>query len=388
MEAAESLVSKPHGGSLVVRVAKGARLQRLLIESREMHRIYVDEDHALDLENIGHGIYSPLTGFLCRDELESVLYEMRLLNGLPWTIPIVLDVSKEDLGELREGDEAALFFSETPLAVLRVEEVYPWDRGEYAEKVFKTRDANHPGVAKLYSAKELLIGGEIELIGEAPNPFYRYTLRPIETRVLFRERGWRTVVGFQTRNAPHLGHEYLQKSALAFVDGLFINPVIGRKKRGDFRDEVILRAYDVLTKNYFPKDTVVLSILRYQMRYAGPREAVHHAIMRKNFGCTHFIVGRDHAGVGNYYGPYEAQEIFKQFPDLGIVPLFFREFLYCEKCGGIVNEKICPHSEELRVRFSGTKLRELISRRERPPPYMVRPEVAEVLLSYEKPFVE
>ena len=372
----------------MVRVAKGARLQRLIAESAEMRRIYVDEDHALDLENIGYGVYSPLTGFMCREELESVLNRMRLLNDLPWAMPIVLDASKEELVGLKEGDEVALFYGDAPLAILRIEEVYSWDRGGYAEKVFKTRDPNHPGVAKLLSAKDCLVGGEIELIGEVPNPFHKYTLRPIETRILFRERGWRTVVGFQTRNAPHLGHEYLQKSALVFVDGLFINPVIGRKKQGDFRDEVILRAYEVLTKHYFPRDAVVLSILRYQMRYAGPREAVHHAIMRKNFGCTHFIVGRDHAGVGNYYGPYEAQEIFKQFPDLGIVPLFFREFLYCEKCGGIVNEKICPHSEELRVRFSGTKLRELISRKERPPPYMVRPEVAEVLLSYEKPFVE
>ena len=383
------MVARPHGGRLVNRVATGRRRERLREEVKELPGVVVDDMAAYDVENIAYGVYSPLEGFMVREEVDWVLSEMRLPNDLPWTIPIVLwvDSGKQPVPE--EGDLIALLHrSGLPLAVLHVEEVFGFNKQVYAGRVFKTRDPGHPGVARVFSAGDVLIGGKVELVNDPPNPYERYTLRPVETRVLFRERGWRTVVGFQTRNAPHLGHEYLQKSALAFVDGLFINPVIGRKKKGDFRDEVILKAYDVLTKNYFPKDTVVLSILRYQMRYAGPREAVHHAIMRKNFGCTHFIVGRDHAGVGNYYGPYEAQEIFKQFPDLGIVPLFFREFLYCEKCGGIVNEKICPHSEELRVRFSGTKLRELISRRERPPPYMVRPEVAEVLLSYEKPFVE
>ncbi|RLG46088.1 MAG: sulfate adenylyltransferase, partial [Thermoproteota archaeon] len=221
-----------------------------------------------------------------------------------------------------------------------------------------------------------------------PNPFERYTLWPVETRVLFRERGWRTVAGFQTRNAPHRGHEAVQKTALAITDGLFINPVIGRKKRGDFRDEVILRAYEALIEHYYPRDTVVLAILRYEMKYAGPREAVHHAIMRKNFGCTHFIVGRDHAGVGRFYPPYAAQEMFKQFPDLGIIPLFFREFFYCERCGGMANEKTCPHGEEIRVKISGTAIRRAISAGEFPPPEVMRPEVARVILSFESPFVE
>jgi len=269
-----------------------------------------------------------------------------------------------------------------------VEDIYEYDKRRYARMVFKTEDPDHPGVARVYSRKELLVGGSIELLNHLPNQYENYTLRPIETRVVFRERGWRTIVGFQTRNAPHIGHEYIQKTALAFVDGLFINPVIGRKKPGDFRDEVILKAYETLIANYYPKKSVVLSIVRYEMKYAGPREAIHHAIMRKNFGCTHFIVGRDHAGVGNYYGPYEAQEIFNEFPDLGITPLFFREFFYCRRCGGIVHEKICPHSEDVRLRFSGTMIRKRIMEGEAPPEEVIRPEVAETILGFEKPFVE
>ncbi|MCD6096498.1 MAG: sulfate adenylyltransferase, partial [Thermoprotei archaeon] len=205
---------------------------------------------------------------------------------------------------------------------------------------------------------------------------------------LFQAKGWRTIVGFQTRNVPHLGHEYIQKAALTFADGLFINPLIGWKKPGDFKDEVIVKAYEVLIKSYYPRDSIVFSVLRMDMRYGGPREAVHHAIVRKNFGCTHFIVGRDHAGVGNFYGPYEAWELFREFPDLGITPLFIREAFYCKKCGGMVNEKICPHDEKYRYRISGTMLRKLIKDRKSIPKYIMRPEVAEVVFSFNNPFVE
>jgi sulfate adenylyltransferase len=289
---------------------------------------------------------------------------------------------------IREGDDVVLKYSGEPLAVMTVEEVYRFDRRLYAQRVFGTLDPNHPGVSKTLKMKEFLIGGPITLIRETHNPYEKYTLRPVETRVLFEERGWRTVAGFQTRNAPHLGHEYIQKSALVFTDGLFINPVIGRKKSGDFKDEVILAAYENLVGNYYPKNTVVLSILRYEMKYAGPREAIHHAIMRKNFGCTHFIVGRDHAGVGDYYKPYEAWDIFKEFPDLGITPLFVREFFYCRKCSGMANDKTCPHGEGHRVRFSGTEIRRMLLNGERPPPELMRPEVVDAILKFEKPFVE
>ena len=381
------MVSKPHGGKLVNRVAEGKQREILLEESKEIPKITVDEDTAVDVENIAYGVYSPLEGFMTKNEFENVLSEMRLPNDIPWTLPIVLDVK----GKLsfKEGDDITIQYrSDEPLAIMRVEEIYGYKKEEFALKVFKTKDSSHPGVARVYGMGDLLIGGKITLIGKISNPYERYTLHPAETRILFKEKGWRTIAGFQTRNAPHVGHEYIQKTALAFVDGVFINPVIGRKKKGDFRDDVILAAYDTLIKNYYNRDTVVMSILRYEMRYAGPREAIFHAIVRKNFGCTHFIVGRDHAGVGNYYGPYEAQEIFKEFPDLGITPLFFREFFYCKLCGGISNEKTCPHDEAVRVRFSGTKLREKILRGEKPPIEFMRPEVSEVILSFKNPFVE
>jgi sulfate adenylyltransferase len=218
--------------------------------------------------------------------------------------------------------------------------------------------------------------------------FSEYTLSPKETRILFKEKGWKEVVAFQTRNPPHIGHEYVQKTALTFTDGLFINPIIGKKKAGDFRDEVILASYDALIKHYYLKERAVMSILRTSMKYAGPREAIHHAIMRKNFGCTHFIVGRDHAGVGNYYGPYDAHDIFSEFPDLGIIPVFFRSFSKCTKCGSIVNDKICPHDQKYHINFSGKKIRELLINGKIPPEDMMRKEVAQTILKYEKPFVE
>ncbi|MHA1616391.1 MAG: sulfate adenylyltransferase [Candidatus Njordarchaeales archaeon] len=383
------MLPRPHGGRLVNRVIVGRRRERLLDEVKDMPYLVVNEDTAVDLVNIARGVFSPLEGFMVQEDYLSVIHDMRLSNDLPWTIPIVLDVDPDEIAGLQEGDEIVLKNEQDmPLAVLYIEEIYGYDKDEFAEKVFKTRDTKHPGVARVYRMKELLIGGKIELLNEPPNPFARYTLYPAETRVLFREKGWETVVGFQTRNAPHLGHEYLQKTALVFADGIFINPLIGKKKPGDFKDEVILKAYEVLLKHYYPKDVAVLAILRTWMRYAGPREAIFHAIIRKNFGCTHFVVGRDHAGVGNYYGPYEAHEIFKEFPDLGITPLFFREFFYCRKCGGIANEKTCPHGGEDRVRFSGTLIRKLIMEKKKPPEYMMRPEVAEVILKWDKPFVE
>ena len=382
------MVSRPHGGRLVDRVVRGRRRERLLEEALELPRVELDAGLASDVANIAHGVYSPLEGFLVQEDYESVLYNMRLTSDIPWTIPIVLDVDPGQIAGVGEGDDLALFYGGRPLALMRVEEVYGWDRGEYAERVFKTRDPGHPGVRKVMARRELLVGGPVDLLSEVPEPFEAVRLWPKETRVLFEARGWRSVVAFQTRNVPHMGHEYVQKAALTFVDGLFINPLVGWKKPGDYRDEVIVEAYKVLIRHYYPRDSVVFSVLRMEMRYAGPREAVHHAIVRKNFGATHFIVGRDHAGVGDYYGPYEAWDIFKEFPDLGITPLFVREAFYCKKCGQMVNEKICPHPEEYRVRISGTKLREMIKRGEKPPEYMMRPEVAEVVLSHPNPFIE
>ena len=379
--------SKPHGGRLITRVASRSRAERLLEEAEEMEALPLRMTAAVDMENIARGIYSPLQGFMVQEDFESVLQDMRLANDIPWTIPIVLDVGEESLKNVVEGDEVALTYGGEPFAIMEVEEIYSYDKKEYAENVYGTLSEEHPGVVRTMNMGDRLVGGGITLIKPLPNPYERYTLWPHETRVLFRERGWRYVVGFQTRNAPHMGHEAIQKTALAIADGLFVNPVIGRKKAGDFRDDVILEAYRSLIENYFPKDTVALVILRYEMRYAGPREAIHHAIMRKNFGCTHFIVGRDHAGVGNFYPPYAAQEIFKKFPDLGIQPLFFREFFYCKRCGGMVNEKTCPHPEADRVRISGTTIRRMLSEGKLPPREMMRPEVARTILRFDNPFV-
>ncbi|MCQ6254479.1 sulfate adenylyltransferase [Methanocaldococcus sp.] len=381
------MVSKPHGGRLVRKLLSEKIKERILEEKDEYQKINIREGTAIDIENIAHGIYSPLEGFLVENKFQSVLDDMRLPNDLPWSIPIVLDVKEKDL-KFDVGDEILLYYENIPIAVMNVDDIYNYDKKEFAQKVFKTTDINHPGVAKVYNMNEYLVGGEIKLLNELPNPFEKYTLRPIETRILFKERKFETIVAFQTRNVPHLGHEYLQKSALTFVDGLFINPVLGKKKKGDYKDEVILKAYETLFKHYYPKDSAVLATVRYEMRYAGPREAIHHAIMRKNFGCTHFIVGRDHAGVGNYYGPYEAQEIFKNFPDLGITPMFFKEFFYCKKCKGIVNERICPHPMEDREYFSGTKIRNMIANGDVPPEYFMRKEVYETIMSFENPFVE
>ncbi|MHA1196544.1 MAG: sulfate adenylyltransferase, partial [Promethearchaeota archaeon] len=255
--------------------------------------------------------------------------------------------------------------SEKPIALMNISDIYDYDKKEFAKDVYGTLDRNHPGVESVFQLKEKLIGGEIFLINEPQPKFPELDLKPIETRVLFKEKKWDRVVAFQTRNPPHLGHEYVQKAGLTYVDGLFINPVIGKKKKGDFLDEVIIEAYKTLIKEYYPKDRVVLSTFETEMRYAGPKEAIFHAIARKNFGCDHIIIGRDHAGVGDYYGPYDAHKIFDEFPDLGIEPIKFRSFSRCKKCNAIVNDKICP-----------------------PGPDVMRPEVAEVILKYKNPFVE
>ncbi|MHC1601076.1 MAG: sulfate adenylyltransferase [Candidatus Nezhaarchaeales archaeon] len=382
------MVSKPHGGKLVNRVISGRRRDHLLEEAAELPRIELNESLASDLMNIAHGVYSPLEGFLLQNDYLHVLHDMRLSDDTPWTIPIILDVDPSEVAGVKPGDDIALSYKGQVMAIMKVEEIYGWDKKEYCQCVFKTIDPGHPGVVKTMNRKELLIGGVIDLLNEIPEAFESYRLWPIETRVLFEARGWRTIAGFQTRNVPHLGHEYVQKAALTFVDGLFVNPLVGWKRKGDYRDDVIVKTYEVLIKNYYPKDSVVFSILRMEMRYAGPREAIHHAIVRKNFGCTHFIVGRDHAGVGDYYGPYEAWDIFTEFPDLGVTPLFIREAFYCRKCGGMVNEKICPHNDESRLKISGTRLRRMIIEKERPPDYMMRPEVVDVVFSFDNPFIE
>ncbi|EMR75176.1 sulfate adenylyltransferase [Thermoplasmatales archaeon SCGC AB-540-F20] len=377
-------MSKPHGGKLINRLVK-----KESSDVAELPKIEINTDLSEDVLNISKGVFSPLEGFLYDNDLESVVKEKRLADDTPWTIPILLDFDKQDIKDLKEGDAVLLTNKENGvLAQLDIDEIYTYDKKTLAQAIYHTKDAGHPGVANVYNMKQLLIGGKITLLDSKTRQFDNYNLSPRETRFLFKEKGWREIVAFQTRNPPHIGHEYVQKTALTFVDGVLINPIIGRKKVGDFKDEVILSSYETLMKHYYLKERAVMSILRTSMKYAGPREAIHHAIMRKNFGCTHFIVGRDHAGVGNYYGPYDAHDIFSEFPDLGIIPVFFRSFSRCTKCDSVVNDKICPHDQKYHINFSGKKIRELLTNGEIPSEDMMRKEVAETILKFDKPFVE
>ena len=353
------MTTQPHGGVLVDRTLSKEAGAEALLRSERLPSLDLPERQAREVENIALGVYSPLDGFLKLSDFDAVLGRSRLAGGIAWTIPIVLDVSDADAARLGNR-EILLRYDGRPLATMLVEEAYPFRRDDYCRSVFGTLDAKHPGVAHAATMGTTLLGGPITLIDLLPTPFPAHRLAPRETRARFEANGWKTVVGFQTRNIPHVGHEALQKAALNLTDGLFINPLVGGKKAGDFEDPVIVAAYDALVQHYYPADRAVLGILQGQMRYAGPKEAIFHAIQRKNFGCTHFVIGRDHAGVGNFYHPYAAQEIFGEFPDLGVTPLFFPAFFKCRKCQGMVNEKICPHRGDDRVDFSGTRLREAI----------------------------
>jgi sulfate adenylyltransferase len=375
---------KPHGGRLITR-----QINKESYETKDLIEFEINTNLSEDVLNISHGVFSPLEGFLCNNDLQNVISEKRLVDDTPWTIPILLDFDKSKLNDIKEGDSVLLTNKEYGLrSILNIDEIYTFDKKRLAQEIYRTQDMNHPGVANVYNMKEHLLGGKITLLESKTREYDEYNLTPKETRFLFKEKGWRDIVAFQTRNPPHIGHEYVQKTALTFVDGLFINPIIGKKKSGDFRDDVILASYDALMKYYYLKDRAVMSILRTSMKYAGPREAIHHAIMRKNYGCTHFIVGRDHAGVGNYYGPYDAHDIFSEFPDLQIIPLFFRSFSRCLKCGSVVNDKICPHDPKDHINFSGKKIREILREGKIPPEDMMRKEVAETILKFDNPFVE
>lgn len=377
----------PHGGKLIDRLVADEERPKIKSEASELLSVEVSEELRKDLECIAYGIFSPLKGTLNYDDFNSVLEKGRLQTGLPWTFPIILDVPGKVVPHIRLGDQITLSQNGKPFAIMDVEDKYDFNKREFTEKIFKTNDVAHPGVAKTLNMGDVLIGGNIDLFEETPSKFPRYRLKPKECRFLFKEYGWRTIAGFQTRNAPHIGHEYVQKTALAFTDGLFINPLIGRKKVGDFRDELIIEAYEALIRNYYLGNVATLVTLEMEMRYAGPREAIFHAIVRKNFGCTHFVVGRDHAGVGNYYGPYEAQERFNDYPDLGITPIFFQSFFYCKKCKAVENDKVCPHSSKDHINFSGTKMRQLLLEGVRPSELLMRPEVVDVILKHPNPFV-
>ena len=377
---------EPHGGRLINRLIAPEGQEEARGRSRELKQVCLNRRQLSDLDLIGIGALSPLEGFLGQADYERVVGEMRLASGLPWSIPVTLAVSEVEAAQLREGEELALVDEQGGVrGLLELQEKYAYDKRQEAEDVYRTTEDAHPGVRALYAQGDVLLAGPIRLLERPRYPAYDpYDLTPQETRQAFADRGWRTIVGFQTRNPVHRAHEYIQKCALEVVDGLLLHPLVGETKEDDIPAETRLRCYEVLLDGYYPKDRVILSVLPAAMRYAGPREAIFHAIIRKNYGCTHFIVGRDHAGVGNYYGTFDAHIIFQHFtPDeLGISPLFFDHAFYCRRCQGMATTKTCPHGPEERVSLSGTRVREMLQRIELPPPEYSRREVAEILIRW------
>ena len=371
----------PYGGTLINRRLDGAEADAARARAGSLQRVHLGDVAMSDLYLIAVGGYSPLTGFMGRAEYESVLERATLANGLPWSIPVTLPV---EAPSFETGDEVALIAPDGPVAALmEVDEIFAWDRDLEAERVYGTTDRAHPGVARLDRAGDRLLAGSIRYVYEGDiSGFPERNLTPAETRAEFERRGWETVVAFQTRNPVHRAHEYLQKCAMEIVDGLLLHPLVGDTKEDDIPAGVRMRCYETILEHYYPRERVVLSVLPAAMRYAGPREAIFHAIMRRNYGCTHFIVGRDHAGVGDYYGTYDAQKIFDTIDmgKLGIQPLRFEHAFFCTRCDQMVSRKTCPHGKENHIFLSGTKVRELLANGERPPAEFSRPEVADVLM--------
>ena len=379
----------PHGGTLINRTLTGVERESALERAQSLEQIVLSEVNLADLEMIAVGALSPLTGFMTQADYESVIHDMRLANGLPWTIPVTLPVDSEQADRIHIGQEVALIEQQESstqiLAILEVSDKFAYAPTVEAEKVYATTEVAHPGVARLYDQGDVLLGGDIRVIdlpSQALQEFSNLRRTPNETRNLFEKQGWKEIVGFQTRNPIHRAHEYIQKAALEIVDGLLLHPLVGATKDDDIPADVRIRSYEAILKAYYPESRVALSVFPAAMRYAGPREAIFHAIARKNYGCTHFIVGRDHAGVGKYYGTYDAQLIFDQFTpeEIGITPLCFEHAFYCRACASVVTAKTCPHNGDSRVFLSGTQVREMLSRGESLPIEFTRPEVNQILL--------
>jgi sulfate adenylyltransferase len=370
----------PHGGQLVNRIATAEQRAEFLSKADFLPRVQLDDRAVSDVEMIAIGAFSPLTGFMNQEDYDRTVTEMRLANGLVWSIPITLSVSEEVASPLQEGGLIRLDNSRGEfIAVLQLTQKYNYDKTREAINVYRTDDVKHPGVQVLYNQGTVHLAGDIWLLQREPHPqFPSYQIDPAASRQLFKDKGWKTIVGFQTRNPIHRAHEYIQKCALEIVDGLFLHPLGGATKEDDIAADVRMRCYEILLEHYYPLDRVTLAINPAAMRYAGPREAIFHALVRKNYGCTHFIVGRDHAGVGDYYGTYDAQYIFEEFApgELGIVPMKFEHAFYCTRTKQMATSKTSPSKPEERIHLSGTKVREMLRRGELPPPEFSRPEVA------------
>lgn len=378
---------EPHGGSLVNQIIDDDFVPEIAKDLEDKPKIHLNDASYQDVLNISVGRFSPLKGFMSQNDFLKVAYDMNLEDGTVWPLPVTLDVDKDKAAELAPGEKANLVSpleDEDVIGYIDVEEVYKYNKEETAQHIYGTSDRSHPGVENYFNQGEFLVGGEIRIFEE--HHHMSEDLHPKESRVLFEEVGWDTVVGFQTRNAPHRAHEYIQKSSLEHADGLLIQPKLGEKKKGDYRDEVIIGAYQELIESFYPDKKAILSIFPSCMRYAGPREAVFDALVRKNQGCTHFIIGRDHAGVGDFYDGFDAHRIFDDI-DIGIKPVFFSYSFFCHQCDGMSSEKICPHGDDARVYPSGTKIRNMITSGEKPSSKIIREEVANYIIEQDEPVV-
>jgi sulfate adenylyltransferase len=374
----------PHGGALEIRTAASDELEGLRAEAAGLPAIEAKARRVLsDLELLAVGAVSPNRGFMTSADYNSVVKDMHLSNGLPWSLPVTLSATDEEASRLRPGTRAAIVNEGAPVAIIDVEEIFDYDVENEASRTYGTTDRAHPGVEYLYSQGPHYVGGEVTVLDNVfEHEFSDYRFTPLQLRTSLAERGFKTVVAFQTRNPIHRAHEYLTKCALETVDGLVIHPLVGGTKGDDIPAEVRMRCYEALMENYYPRERVVLSVFPAAMRYAGPREAIWHSLLRKNYGMTHFIVGRDHAGVGNYYGTYDAQAIFEEFEEgeLGITPLKFEHSFFCKACEGMASGKTCPHDSEHHVHLSGTQVRQMLTNGQEPPHEFSRPEVARILI--------